>query len=64
MARDYKLGFQHGVKFAIEWLHEEARRMNDPSARGVLNSAAFHLGNRKRGIDPAPPLPDLTKSEG
>lgn len=54
MARDYKLGFQHGIKWAIEWLHEEARKMNDPKAKGVLNSAGFHLGTHKRGIEPIP----------
>lgn len=39
--------FNRGVKAAIQWLHEEAARMNDPHARAILNSAAFHLGVRK-----------------
>ena len=34
-----------GVRRAITWLHEEAKRMNDTHARQVLNNAAFHLGN-------------------
>lgn len=34
----------HGVRRAITWLHEEARRMTDPHATTVLNNAAFHLG--------------------
>lgn len=39
--------FQAGVRAAITWLHEEAKRMNDPHARQVLNDAAFHLGVHK-----------------
>lgn len=33
-----------GVRRAITWLHEEAKKMNDPRATVVLNNAAFHLG--------------------
>ncbi len=40
----YKLGIDHGVRYAVTWLHERARSMKDPKAREVLNSAAFNLG--------------------
>lgn len=58
-----------GVRRAITWLHEEAKRMNDPHARSVLNDAAFHLGTqlgRWRGKWPPlaavdPPEPDDTR---
>lgn len=36
--------FTPGIRFAIAWLHERAREMNDPKAKQVLNSAAFSLG--------------------
>lgn len=37
-------GFRDGLRFAVTWLHERAREMNDPWAKEVLNTAAFHLG--------------------
>jgi len=52
MQHDYKLGFRHGMKWAVSWLHEEAGKMNDPKARAILNEAAFHLGNAKKGVEP------------
>lgn len=36
-----------GVRSCIAWLHERARKMNDPHAKAVLNSAAFALGTDK-----------------
>jgi len=42
--RDYKLGTTHGVRWAITWLHERARQMNDPHAKAILNSAGFNMG--------------------
>lgn len=53
-----KASFYQGIRAAISWLHAEARGMNDPHAKLVLNNAAFHLGQRKP--DPAllPPAPD------
>ena len=39
--------FQRGIRAAITWLHEEARSMNDPQARAILNNAAFGLGTAK-----------------
>lgn len=41
----YERGHRDGIRWAITWLHEEAKRMNDPHAATVLNNAAFHLGN-------------------
>lgn len=41
----YQRGRRDGIRWAIAWLHEEAKKMNDQNARGVLNSAAFHMGN-------------------
>ncbi len=39
--------FRRGVRACIEWLHEEARNMNDPHAKSILNNAAFHIGQNK-----------------
>jgi hypothetical protein len=39
--------FYRGIRASIAWLHEEARAMNDPHAKSVLNNAAFHLGGDK-----------------
>lgn len=42
--------FKPGILFAVQWLHERAASMNDPHAKAILNSAAFHLGRaRARG---------------
>lgn len=41
----YARGRRDGIRWAIAWLHEEAKKMNDPNARTVLNNAAFHMGN-------------------
>lgn len=38
-------GRRNGIKWAVQWLHDEAKRMNDPHAEQVLNAAAFHMGN-------------------
>ena len=45
--RTERAEFYRGVRAAIAWLHEEAGRMTDPHAKGILNSAAFHLGVQK-----------------
>jgi hypothetical protein len=37
-----------GVRRAITWLFERARKMNDPHATQVLNSAADNLGHALR----------------
>ena len=42
-----RISFDRGIRVAVAWLHEEAKRMNDPHARAVLNNAAFHLGTAK-----------------
>lgn len=41
---EYDRGFRDGMRFAVTWLHQQAREMNDPWAKTVLNTAAFGLG--------------------
>ena len=41
---EYKRGFRAGTRASVERIHEQARQMNDPRARDILNTAAFHLG--------------------
>lgn len=53
--RQYAQGYRAAIKDAAEWLAQRADEMNDPKAKGVLNSAAFWLGNdgavaRDRGM--------------
>lgn len=55
--------YYRGIRAAVTWLHEEATRMNDPHARAVLNSAAFHLGVRKPEFV-APAAEGFTLSQG
>ena len=43
---EYERGFQDGMREAITWLHDEARRMKDPHAQRLLNSAGLSLGSR------------------
>lgn len=43
-ANEYRRGYHDGLREAITWLHARAREMNDPHAKGILNTAAFHLG--------------------
>lgn len=45
----------HGVRRAIEWLHEHADKADDPHAKVILNAAACGLGiqlRKWRGNDP------------
>lgn len=37
-------GFRYAIKFAVEHIHREAARMNDPQARMFYNNMAFWLG--------------------
>lgn len=55
--------FQAGIRAAITWLHEEAKRMNDPHARSILNDAAFHLGVNKPVFVSTPPPDPTTNAE-
>lgn len=50
-------GKRAGLKWAITWLHQRALTMNDPHARGILNSAAFDLGIEIR-TDNLRPIPE------
>ena len=43
-ANEYRRGYHDGLREAIAWLHARAEAMNDPHAKAVLNTAAFHLG--------------------
>lgn len=47
--------YRKGVRTSIEWLHERAKEMNDPHARAILNTAAFHLGVDLKRALPSPP---------
>ncbi len=38
-------GERHGVKWAIEFLHQNARQMNDYKAVLILNRVASEMGN-------------------
>lgn len=46
MARDqrWKDGRRNGIKWAITFLHETGREMNDPHARLICNLVAFWMG--------------------
>lgn len=49
-----KLGRRDGIRYAITWLHAQAKTMNDPHAQIVLNMAASDLGTVLRDSqDPA-----------
>lgn len=49
---DYDRGWHDGIRCAVTWLHNRAAEMNDPHARALYNSAAFHLGS-----DASPRMP-------
>lgn len=55
---EYSQGYRAATKDAVTFLHDEAKRMNDPHAVMVLNNAAFSLGvhfSRKAASIPGPP---------
>ncbi len=41
----YKRGQSDAMRWAVRWLHERAKEMNDPHAKQVLDAAAFKMGN-------------------
>lgn len=41
---EYTQAYRAAIKDAVTFLHDEAKRMNDPKAKGILNDAAFHMG--------------------
>jgi len=43
-SEDFKRGQAAGKRWAVTWLHDRAKEMNDPHARQVLNSAGFNMG--------------------
>lgn len=45
---DFRAGHRLALRAAITWLHEEAKQMNDPHAKRLLDSAAFGLGSAAR----------------
>ena len=53
---EYRRGHRAAMRAAIAFLHEEAERMNDPTARDRLNGAAFALGTalrwQRKVVDP------------
>lgn len=44
MSADLIRAREKTIRDCITWLHVRAAEMNDPHAKGVLNSAAFDLG--------------------
>jgi dihydrofolate reductase (trimethoprim resistance protein) len=53
-------GRRHAIKWAVQYLHDRAKAMNDPNAEAVLNSAAFHMGvYGKRALSVPEPPPEL-----
>lgn len=66
-ANEYGRGYHDGLREAITWLHARAREMNDPHAKAILNTAAFHLGvevaneRRKSPIAEEPENPNDTE---
>ena len=46
MARshDYHNAKREAIKWAVTWLHNRAKTMNDPHAASILNAAALHMG--------------------
>ncbi len=55
-SEQYTQGQRNAFKAAVAWLHERAGTMNDPHAKGILDSAAFDLGREKTAL--AARLPD------
>ena len=51
---EYKRGQRDGMRWAVRWLHERAKEMNDPHATVVLNSAAFHMGIDAKRVELVP----------
>lgn len=43
-AGDRENGFRDGIRYAVTWLHDRAKEMNDPWAKAVLNVSAADLG--------------------
>lgn len=41
---DYHNGRREAIKWAVTWLHDKAKSMNDPHAKNILNVAAFCMG--------------------
>jgi hypothetical protein len=49
---EFDRGFREGYRWAIWWLHKRAREMNDPHAKTILNTAAFHMGVEGKELRP------------
>ncbi len=41
----YERGRRDGIRWAITYVHNYAKGMNDPGARAALNCVAFYMGN-------------------
>lgn len=46
----HEQGYARAVKDCVEWLHHEARQMNDGRAKSILDGAAFGLGTTFRRV--------------
>lgn len=47
-SQQYRDGKRAALKWAVEWLHKQAKKMDDPKARGIMNRTALELGIAKR----------------
>lgn len=63
MSEERRRGHRAGIRWAIAWLHERAGEMNDPHAKTILNTAAFHMGVEAKDVQivesPSPDRTDL-----
>lgn len=42
---EYERGYMDASRDAVSWLHAEAEKMNDRTARSILNGVAHSLGS-------------------
>ena len=61
-ADEYRRGYHDGLREAITWLHARAEEMNDPHAKAILNTAAFHLGVEMAGKRRQLPIADTPEN--
>jgi len=47
-SQQYKDGQRSALKWAVEWFHKQANRMDDPQAKAIMNQTAFELGVAKK----------------
>ena len=50
MNDDRRFGQRAGIRWAIAWLHKRAAEMKDPTAKTVLNTAAFNMSTAAKNL--------------